>query len=33
MPAAPPELRLLAPDAAATRAFGERLGIAAGPAT
>jgi len=29
MPAAPPELRLLAPDPVATRAFGERLGIAA----
>src|SRR5665647_2309841 len=29
MPAAPPELHLLAPDPAATRAFGERLGIAA----
>ena len=29
MPAALPELRLLAPDPAATRAFGVRLGIAA----
>jgi tRNA threonylcarbamoyladenosine biosynthesis protein TsaE len=29
MPAAPPELRLLAPNPAATRAVGERLGLAA----
>jgi tRNA threonylcarbamoyladenosine biosynthesis protein TsaE len=29
MSAAPPELRLLAPDPAATRSFGERLGMAA----
>jgi len=29
MTAAPPELRVLAPDPASTRAFGERLGIAA----